>query len=103
MPVGGPRCYICTVDIVFRWRMWGRLLVTGLILITDSYWLPISKSFLIDPRWKMYIYLKQLAQACSGRPAASESKSKEKWPARSNAATPHSHSSSPLLHPHYKY
>lgn len=52
---------------------------------------------------RRYLCLEPLAQACPGRPAAFESKRKWKWPAKLNAPTPNSHSSSPLLHLHYKY
>lgn len=88
------------VDIVLRWRVWGRLLAVDFSVITNSYWLEVSKLSLVDQWWKTYLYLEPLAQACSRRPAAFESKSEWKWPARSNAATPDRHSSFPLPHLH---
>ncbi len=71
-------------------------------MITNSNWLNINGLALVYEWWKTYLNLEPLAQACSRRPAAFESKSEWKWPARSNAPTPDSLSSSPLLHPHHK-
>lgn len=52
--------------------------------------------------YHQYLNLEPLAETRPRRPAAFESKTKN-WPARLNAPTPNSLSSSPYLHPHDKY